>query len=312
VEHTLAKPPGTTRILILGDSYVAAFQVPLDSTFYRRLDRGLTARALPGRRFEVIAQGQDGNGTAAECLTYQRWGARYDPDLVAVLFILNDQADNWRPAALDKGRPFFVEEGDSLRLDLSFAGTPRPDPLRWLKSHSVLNATLHRALQALRPPVRPPVDPTGQPEDGYYRTWNFDSRLPADSIPAFRVTEKILARFAGEVQRDGRRFVLVVAGFANQEDRQFLAQDSRNPYFDPEKPLRWLQSVGRRHGFEVVLLTPAFRAASIRLDRPLWFGKLGHYGHWNSDGHAVTAQVLEDYFARSLAGLDTTATRLAR
>jgi hypothetical protein len=306
VEHTRAKPSGTTRILVVGDSYVSAFQVALDSTFYRRLERGLAARAAPGRRCEVIALGQEGNSTTVEYLTYLHWGAAYDPDVVAVLFILNDQADNWRPTALDQARPFFVEDGDSLRLDTSFAGPPRSDPLRWLKSHSVLNATVKRALAAFHPPVRPPVDPTGQVEDGYYRTWNFDSRLPADSIPAFRVTEKILARFAADVQRDGRRFVLVVAGFANQEDRKFLADDSRNPYFDPEKPLRWLKGVGERHGFEVLPLTPAFRAASLRLERPFWFGRDGHYGHWNSDGHAIAAGVLEEYFARTLPGVDST------
>ena len=129
----------------------------------------------------------------------------------------------------------------------------------------------------------------------------------ADSIPAFRVTEKILARFARDVARDGRRFVLVVAGFANQEDRKLLAEDSRDPNFDPEKPLSWLRAVGERHGFEVLPLTPGFREASIRLDRPLWFGGHGCYGHWNSDGHAVAARELEDYLARTLAGLDSAA-----
>src|SRR5262245_30588823 len=134
VEHAYAKPANTTRILVLGDSYVSAFQVPLDSAFYRRLERGLAARATAGRTFEAIALGQDGNSTGVEYLTYQHWGVRYDPDVVAVLFVLNDQADNWRPVALDKARPSFVEEGDSLRLDDSFASAKRrPDPLRWLK-----------------------------------------------------------------------------------------------------------------------------------------------------------------------------------
>jgi hypothetical protein len=321
VEHAEARPANTTRILVLGDSYVSAFQVPLDSTFYRRLERGLAGRAAAGtqagaarRRIEVIALGQDGNSTAVEYLTYRHWGARYDPDVVAVLFILNDQADNWRPTALDKARPFFVEDGDSLRLDNSFAAAAnarRADPLRWLKSRSVLVTTVRRALAALRPPVRPPVDPGAPVEDGYYRAWNFDARLPTDSIPAFRVTEKILARFARDVARDGRRFVLVVAGFANQEDRALLAEDSRNPDFDPEKPLRWLASVGERNGFEVLALTPAFRAASLRLGRPLWFGTHGHYGHWNSDGHAIAARALEDYFERTLPGMDSAAVRPA-
>ena len=307
VEHSEAKPSGTTRILVLGDSYVSAFQVPLDSTFHRRLERSLEKRALPGRRFEVIALGEDGNSTAAEYLTYEKWGVRYDPDVVAVLFILNDQADNWRESALDKARPFFVEDGDSLRLDASFADTPgfrRWQSHRWLKSHSVLLAQVQRSLALLHPPVRPPVDSTGKAEGGYYRTWNFDSRLPPDSIPAFRLTEKILARFARDVARDGRRFVVFVAGFAHQEDRRLLAECLRDPNFDPEKPQRWLESLGARHGFEVVPLTPAFREASVRLGRPLWFGRHEHYGHWNSDGHAVAAHALEEYFARTLPGLE--------
>src|SRR5262245_56958971 len=79
------------------------------------------SRATAGRTFQVMALGQDGNSPGVEYLTYQHWGVRYDPDVVAVLFVLNDQADNWRPVALDKARPFFVEEGDSLRLDDSFA-----------------------------------------------------------------------------------------------------------------------------------------------------------------------------------------------
>ena len=115
------------------------------------------------------------------------------------------------------------------------------------------------------------------------------------------MTEKILARFAREVQRDGRRFVLVVAGFANQEDHGLLAEDSRSPHFDPEKTLHWLEAVGARHGFEVLTLTPGFREASVRLNRPLWFGRHRHYGHWNSDGHAVAAHILEEHFSRTLA-----------
>ena len=38
--------------------------------------------------------------------------------------------------------------------------------------------------------------------DGYYRDWNFDARLPTDSIPASSLTEKILGRFADEARRD--------------------------------------------------------------------------------------------------------------
>ena len=151
------------------------------------------------------------------------------------------------------------------------------------------------------------MQPGGVVEQGYYTTWNFDARVPADTIAAFRLTEKILAKLAGEVQRDGRRFVVFAAGFAQQEDHALLAEYGKDPAFDPDKTQRWLLSIGARHGFDVIPLTPAFRAASVALDQPFWFGKNGLYGHWNSAGHTVAANVMEDYLARAIPGLDTTA-----
>lgn len=309
VDHALSRPPGVTRILVVGDSYVAAFQVPLDSTFHRRLERALNARAMPGRRFEVIALGEDGNSTTADYLTYKQWGSRYDPDLIAVLFIPNDQADNWKPIALDQGRPFFMESGDSLVLDASFAATPgfhKWESLRWFKLHCATWAQVHRALTVLRGRRQPPRQANGEAVDGYYRTWNFDPRLPADSIPAFRLTEKILARFARDVAADHRRLVVFAAGFAMQEDATLLAESLRGPAFDPDKTPRWLGEVGARRGFEVVPLSPAFRTASAAIHGPLWFLNPGGYGHWNSAGHAVAARAMAEYCARVLPGLDTT------
>jgi hypothetical protein len=243
---------------------------------------------------------------------------------VAVLFVLNDPADNWKPVALEKSRPFFFDDGDSLRLDQSFArerGFRKSESFRWLKSHSALWSLGQRALANLRVRLHPPrreqgppsasrvpTMPTERAEDGYYRDWNYDARLPADSIPAFSLTGKILARFADQVRRDHRRFIVFGSGFAFQEDRRLLAESRRDSNFDPEKPGRWLRSLGERHGFEVAPLTPAFRAASATLDRPLWFGAYGRYGHWNATGHAVAAAAMADYLARTLPGIDTTVT----
>lgn len=307
VEHAELKPAGTTRILILGDSYVAAFQVPLDSTFFRRLERELNARARPGHRFEVIALGQNATGTTVEYLTYARWGVRYDPDVVAVLFVPNDPADDWKPVALNQSRPFYYEDGDSLRLDRSFAplgGARAWESWIWLKSHSAAWTQVRRALSSLRDRRRPPSRPNGEIELGYYLKWNYDARLPADSIPALRLTGRILERFGRHVADDGHRFVLFVAGFPQQEDRALLAENRTNPSFDPDKTPRWLLSVGARTGFDVVSLSPDFRSASERLGRPLWFRNPAGYGHWNSTGHEVAAGAMLEYFTRTLTGFD--------
>src|SRR5438552_4065716 len=51
-DYATAKAPGTTRILVVGDSYVQGLQVPLDSTFHKQLERRLAARARPGHTIE--------------------------------------------------------------------------------------------------------------------------------------------------------------------------------------------------------------------------------------------------------------------
>jgi len=298
VEHAIDKPAGTTRILFVGDSYTAAFQVALDSTYFRRLERMLNANAPAGHRYEVIAMGQDGNSTTAEYLTWRTWGAQFHPDVVALLFIPNDMADNWRPLAFEQARPFFVEEGDSLRLDRSFADDPafrRGTSFQWLKTHSALWPLVRKAYANARGLGRPTSPQMLAAEGGYYRTWNYDARVTPDTIAAFRLTRRILERFAREVHADGSRFVVFAAGFAPAEDFRLLADARADSTFDPDKTPRWLAGVGAAAGFDVVPLSPRFRAASDSLRRPLWFGPHGRYGHWNETGHQVAATAMNDW-----------------
>lgn len=301
-DYALAKPAGTTRILFCGDSFVEALQVPLDSTFHKRLERALNARAAGRRRYEVVALGRSGMGTTEEYLTYKRWGAAYDPDVVAVLFVLNDFSDNTRSVDPQTAiRPYLVESDDSLALDTTFLHSPayrarvRLEP--WKRRSSLVSLAaktwndirLRRALADLgRTTVHDDV------------SFEFDRRLPADSIEAFRVTGEILGRFARDVHRDGRRFVVFVAGSAKQEDPGELALARRNPAFDAGKPQRFLERAGRRYGFDVVPLTPAFRSALRRSRRPLWYRTRTGFGHWNNAGHVVAGAAMERYFLRHL------------
>lgn len=298
-EYLEAKPPGTTRIAFFGDSYVAGLEVPLDSTFHKRMERAFAAGAQAGRRTEVLSFGRGGFGTTQEYLVYRNWGARYDPDVVAVLFVLNDWGDNEPGMWQRTQRPFFAAEGDSLRLDTSFADTPQFRSLerqaRWKQASSLITlaARIRGDLRARHRPDSAEAGLTGAA--GWYYVWNFDVTPSADSIPAFRHTGRILERFAREVQRDGRRFVLFVSGAAEIEDRALLARRANDPAFDPDKAARWLAALGARAGFEVVPLSADFRAASAAGLHP-WYGRDPNYGHWNSTGHAIAAEAMRRYF----------------
>ena len=297
-DHAFAKPAGVKRIEVIGDSFVEAFQVAEDSALAAQLERRLNARAADRDRYEVVALGRSGMGTTEEYLTYEHWGTAYDPDVVAVLFILNDFIDNTKE--LDPSgdiRPYFVERNDSLALDTTFLATAgfrarvRSDALKnrsslvsWaMKSWNTFRQ--NRAIQKLdQRTVRDEI------------SFQFDRRLPSDSIPAFRITRKILARFASDVHRDGRRFVLFVAGSAQQEDRASLAAAERNPAYDRDKPQTFLEACGAEDGYDVVALTPAFRAASAAGDGPFWCATKAGFAHWNARGHALGAREMARYF----------------
>jgi hypothetical protein len=224
---------------------------------------------------------------------------RYDPDIVAVLFVLNDWADNDGDMWQGIHRPYFAEDGDSLRLDTSFVNTPsfrsteRLSPFKEASSLVTLAAQFRGEMRARWHPDSGEAGLTGP--RGWYLVWNSDASPPGDSIPAFRLTARILERFAREVEHEGRRFVVFVSGASEIEAPDKLALRAGDPTFDRDKAYRWLAAAGARLGIEVVPLSPDFRAAAAG-GRRLWNGTGHNYSHWNSAGHAVAAEAMRRYF----------------
>lgn len=94
-EHTLEKPAGTFRILVTGDSFMEALQVPFEATLPSLLQAGLQAKSV--RKIEVINAGVSGWGTDDALRYLTEYGLKYQPDLVLVTMTLhNDISDNMR------------------------------------------------------------------------------------------------------------------------------------------------------------------------------------------------------------------------
>jgi lysophospholipase L1-like esterase len=88
------KPPGTVRILVLGDSFVEGAQVALEETFVARIERALASR-FAERRWQVINGGVSRYGTADEVELFELRGRSLSPDIVLLTFFTgNDVADN--------------------------------------------------------------------------------------------------------------------------------------------------------------------------------------------------------------------------
>jgi hypothetical protein len=91
VARDSAKPPGTERVALLGDSFIEAVQVPYEKTGAQLLERELN-RSLgrapgtpPGeRKWEVLNFGISNYGIGQYLLTWERHASKYHPDYVAV------------------------------------------------------------------------------------------------------------------------------------------------------------------------------------------------------------------------------------
>ena len=88
------KAPGTFRVLGLGDSFAFGWGVPLEASFFKRLE-GLLDASRPGGSHEVVTAGIPGYGTYEALQLLRSVGPFYAPDLVILAFYEgNDYLNN--------------------------------------------------------------------------------------------------------------------------------------------------------------------------------------------------------------------------
>lgn len=87
-DYARAKRPGVRRVAVVGDSFTFGEGVKLEDTFCRRLEGLLTSRA--GLAVEVLNFGTSGWGTTDEVHFLEQEGLGFQPDLVVLVYVLND------------------------------------------------------------------------------------------------------------------------------------------------------------------------------------------------------------------------------
>ena len=90
-EYSLEKAPGTYRILMLGDSTTFGWGVRQEDTASKFLERKLNAHLPAGyNKVEVIDAGVGNYDTVQEVTYYETRGRDFHPDLVVLVFFIND------------------------------------------------------------------------------------------------------------------------------------------------------------------------------------------------------------------------------
>jgi hypothetical protein len=112
-EVPVPKPPGTFRILLLGDSFTFGFMSGEESVFARKLERRLRDRD-GASVIEVVNAGVLSYCPLLEYLQYRHHLQALDPDLVILNFDMSDVQDHLeysRSAVFDEhGEALFVKE----------------------------------------------------------------------------------------------------------------------------------------------------------------------------------------------------------
>jgi len=86
-ERALEKPPGTRRIVVIGDSITFAGSMETPFRFTEQLEAQLRAA---GQSVEVLNLGVGGYDTLDEVAVLEQTGLAFDPDLVLLVFCIND------------------------------------------------------------------------------------------------------------------------------------------------------------------------------------------------------------------------------
>lgn len=147
-EHTLAKPDGVFRIVVIGDSIAAGQGVERPERFASLLAASLNRTDRP---VEVITLARPGYSTAQELVILEKEAFAYRPDLVIWAYCLNDPADPiYHDANGELGRYYFRPSSYAVHYVRKLVFRAREN---WAKAgcgddyHSVLHCVYRDAIE---------------------------------------------------------------------------------------------------------------------------------------------------------------------
>ena len=312
-DRSFEKPPGVYRIAVLGDSYTEARGVDMDKTFTALAEQDL--QACPGFAggVEVLNFGVSGYGTGQQLLALQKQVWQFDPDLIVLQFFAgNDLFNNYRKLNVsDPGiTPYFVLEGDGLRLDDSFRQLPQYEPFRFHMKRAlatVLNSSrllllayqvrLKLAEMSASKVLASRAEAPGGPPQRYQAFWWYQPPEHPWMKEAWEITERLLARMQREVLEQDRTLWLLLTPTPEQilptaQERRVFAD--RYQVEDLDYADRRVLELAEREGFVCLNTTAELRnQAESRNEYLTGFAntRLGT-GHFNEAGHRAVARLL--------------------
>jgi hypothetical protein len=311
VERGYGAPPGTFRVLALGDSFVEGYTVPHEQTMTHVLETELAPPSCP---VEVLNAGTAAWSTDQEYLFYREEGVKYSPRVVLAFFYYNDILSNTIANYFGSPKPLLAAGVDG-RMVLTNDPLPRPPPpppparteeappppapkgsvaFDWVRDRVARGAPrTYNALARLH--LWKPLGGDTVEQGDQLRVYKRRRQPPIEE--AWTLTAKILEALAREVAANGSRFAVVyVPSRMEVSDRDWeltrLSYGMEEGVWDRALVARRVEDIGREAGFPVLDLTPALREASGRFGGEPY---LLYDGHWNARGHRAAARAVGEF-----------------
>ncbi len=295
-EHAFERSGDGLRLLIAGDSFSEAAQLPIDQVWWSLAGEWVADEL--GRPVEVINCGMAGVGTATEWATYRALGRRYEADVVLLpIYLENDVVDNSHALQGGPEHGLFYELVDGELREMGLPPTSgRGDSLAWRASH--LARFVGRLLYVRAEAAKRIQDGGGYPRDLQI----YLERPPPAWQDAWELTGALVEALAEDVTADGAILVAtLIPGKLLVHEEHWDALLDAYPAMGEERwdtagPGRSMAAILDRANVPYLDLLPVLREAATA--EPLYYEA---DIHWTAEGNRVAGVATAGLIAEAVS-----------
>jgi hypothetical protein len=298
VDHEINKPGGVYRIIVLGDSYVEAFQLPLKDTFHKILEKRLN-ETVKGKKIEIMNFGVSGFGATQNYLALRYYGYKYNPDMVILTVTTGNDIRNAHPdLEMDNSKPYFMFDKNGKLYQRPFYIQKGLGLTPFVLNHIFFPHAYIYIAQTLGPKLweykAAKAKANAEPDV------SLDSYVYIDPYPhvweeAWRATLAVILQMKKELNEKGIKFLVVTLtdsdGQIDGKLQEYLGNKAKgkNIKWDIEKPVKILDEFCNENKINFLPLLYGFRKEFGKTHEKFHFI---YDGHWNKRGHGLAAEII--------------------
>lgn len=283
-EYEYNKPNGIKRIIFLGDSFTWGYKVESKERFTDILQSNFLTE-----NFQVINMGVGGYAMDQELLTLKEEGVKYNPDLVIVVFCINDIGGNIDSRTikykyiLNDNNALILTKGDNLTLTHLIG--------RFFFQHSHIYRFVYYKLLG-NPTGNKILVKVGLADDEISQLELYSNKYTPKIKYSWNLTKAIFIEIDRVSKEKGAKTLIVIIPERAQVYKEHWENAKRyyslnESDYNLSKPNDILIEFGKENDILVLDLLPEFRKHAIA-------GEQLYYpdGHWNANGHQLAAELI--------------------